>query len=196
MNSKSILTGAAAGFVTFALSASVVEAADLYAYPNAGQSQEQQSQDRFECHQWATRESGYDPSSPTPRPDYGYSSPPPPPEQDSGGFLNMGDGGFFEGGGMLGDAATGAGLGAAGGAIAGDVGEGAAIGALAGTVFGALNRSSSNSKQQQQQAEYDRQRYAEYQYQRQRAADEQYRQRENYNRAYGACMRARNYTVD
>ena len=51
----------------------------------------------------------------------------------------IGDGGFFEGGGIVGDAATGAALGAAGGAIAGDAGEGAAIGALASTVFGALS---------------------------------------------------------
>lgn len=197
MNSISTVTGAAATLLAFALSASPVQAADIYAYPNAGQSQEQQSQDRFECHQWAARETGYDPTRPTTRPDYAYSPPPPPPpQQDSGGFLNMGDGGFFEGGGMLGDAATGAALGAAGGAIAGDAGEGAAIGALAGTAFGALNRAGSNSKQKQQQQEYERQRQAEYQYQQQRAAEEDYRGRDNYNRAYGACMRARNYTVD
>jgi len=34
----------------------------LSMYPNRGQSQQQQARDRYECHQWAIRESGYDPS--------------------------------------------------------------------------------------------------------------------------------------
>ena len=34
----------------------------LYVYPNLGQSQEQQSRDRYECHRWAVQESGVDPS--------------------------------------------------------------------------------------------------------------------------------------
>ena len=34
----------------------------LFAYPNAGQSEQQQADDRFECHDWASRQSGYDPS--------------------------------------------------------------------------------------------------------------------------------------
>ncbi len=32
-----------------------------YIYPAAGQSPEQQKQDEYECHQWATGQSGYDP---------------------------------------------------------------------------------------------------------------------------------------
>jgi len=37
---------------------------DLYAYPKNGQNQEQQSADRFECHQWAASQSGFDPTQP------------------------------------------------------------------------------------------------------------------------------------
>lgn len=34
----------------------------LVAYPNNGQSEEQQAQDRYECHRWAVKESGIDPT--------------------------------------------------------------------------------------------------------------------------------------
>ena len=37
-------------------------AADLYVYPNAGQSTEQQSTDRYECHRWAVDQTGFDPT--------------------------------------------------------------------------------------------------------------------------------------
>jgi len=35
----------------------------LFAYPNSGQSEEQQSRDRYECHQWAVSETKSDPST-------------------------------------------------------------------------------------------------------------------------------------
>ncbi|MGH8595443.1 MAG: hypothetical protein ACREXT_02150, partial [Gammaproteobacteria bacterium] len=142
-------------------------AQQIFAYPNAGQSPDQQNKDRYECHQWSVAQSGYDPSTaspisagPPPDQNYGYSDqPPPPPPTRQGGFLGLGDGGFFRGGGMVGDAATGAALGAAGGAIAGDAGEGAAIGALASTVFGAVSRSTNNAQQTQSQNAYSQQQY-------------------------------------
>ncbi len=187
--------------------------AQVFAYPNAGQSQEQQSRDRYECHQWSVSQTGFDPtvappmpSAPPPAPNYGYADqpPPPPPQQQSGGFLGLGNGGMFKGGGMLGDAATGAALGAAGGALAGDAGEGAAIGALASTVFGAVSRSSSgNQTQQTQQDYYQQQQYQQQQYQQQQMAaqnDQAYQDRmrrtTEYNQAFGACMKARQYTVN
>lgn len=37
---------------------------ELYVYPKLGQSEQQQSEDRFACHQWAVKETGYDPSQP------------------------------------------------------------------------------------------------------------------------------------
>jgi hypothetical protein len=36
----------------------------LYAYPNAGQSPEEQARDRQECHDWAVEETGFDPEAP------------------------------------------------------------------------------------------------------------------------------------
>jgi hypothetical protein len=38
---------------------------DLYAYPKAGQSTQQQARDRDECHKWAVSQSGFDPTQPT-----------------------------------------------------------------------------------------------------------------------------------
>ena len=34
----------------------------LYVYPAAGQSEAQTSEDRYQCHVWATNQSGYDPT--------------------------------------------------------------------------------------------------------------------------------------
>ena len=34
----------------------------LFIYPKQGQSEQQQAEDRYQCHQWATKESGYDPT--------------------------------------------------------------------------------------------------------------------------------------
>jgi len=35
---------------------------DLYIYPAQGQSEQQQADDRYECHRWAVDETGYDPT--------------------------------------------------------------------------------------------------------------------------------------
>lgn len=37
---------------------------DVYAYPKNGQSQQQQDTDRYECHRWASNQSGFDPTQP------------------------------------------------------------------------------------------------------------------------------------
>ncbi len=37
---------------------------DVYMYPENGQSAEQQSNDRYECHKWAQDQTGFDPSQP------------------------------------------------------------------------------------------------------------------------------------
>ena len=37
---------------------------DLIAYPKNGQSQDQQGKDKFECHQWAASQTGFDPTMP------------------------------------------------------------------------------------------------------------------------------------
>jgi hypothetical protein len=174
-----------------------------FAYPKGGQSQEQQSKDRFECHQWAVSQVGFDPTTAAPLPppqaatppDYGYSDQAAPPPEKKRGFLGLGDGGFFRGGGLVGDAATGAALGAAGGAIAGDAGKGAAIGALASTVFGAVSRS---TQQNQPAAAQPPQQPEGYGYHQQQTAayDQRQRQIADYNAAFGACMKGRNYSVN
>jgi hypothetical protein len=37
---------------------------ETYAYPRSGQSESQQASDRYECHDWASHQSGYDPTEP------------------------------------------------------------------------------------------------------------------------------------
>ncbi len=83
-------------------------------------------------------------------------------------------------GGAVKGAAGGAAVGAIGGAIAGDAGKGAAIGAATGGVIGAARKRKS-SKEQEQWAQNEAASYDQ--------------KRANYNRAWGACMEGRSYTV-
>ena len=115
-----------------ALSAGPVIAAELYIYPNKGQSQEQQSRDRYECHLWAVQQTGYDPT----RAQATQAPPPPPPR-----------------GGAIRGAAGGAAVGAIGGAIAGDAGTGAAVGAATGGLIGGVRQRQQTKQQQQAQAQ-------------------------------------------
>lgn len=83
-------------------------------------------------------------------------------------------------GGVLRGAAGGAAAGALIGAVAGDAGKGAAIGAASGGVIGGVRKHRSEKAQdewsQQQSAGYDQ-------------------RRSEYNRALGACMEGKGYTV-
>lgn len=87
----------------------VLAQGEVMVYPMQGQSNEQLSKDRYECHVWAVQQTGFDPST---------AQAAPQSQQQKGQVLR---------GGMRGAAA-----GAAIGAIAGDAGKGAAIGAAAG----------------------------------------------------------------
>ena len=92
-------------------------AQDIYIYPAKGQSQSQQDRDRYECHSWAVKQTGFDPSkSQAAASDTRPASNQPPPPQ---GHVVKG-------------AARGAALGAVGGAITGNAGTGAAAGAAMG----------------------------------------------------------------
>ena len=93
---------------------------DLFVYPKADQSQQKQKQDKYECIEWATQQTGFDPMNP-----------PPPPDLNTEQVTQ---------GGAVRGAAGGAARGAAIGAIAGDAGKGAAIGAGAGAVRGNRKR--------------------------------------------------------
>jgi hypothetical protein len=83
-------------------------------------------------------------------------------------------------GGALRGAAGGAALGAMGGAIAGDAGKGAAIGAVVGTAGGGLRQRRRNEAAAQQQ---------------QAGQQATSQQMATFNRAVGACMTGRGYTV-
>jgi Glycine zipper len=100
------------------------------------------------------------------------TAPPPPPPQSADQGL---DGSALKG------AAGGAAVGTAIGAIAGDTGEGAAIGAVAGAVRG-RRKGKQAKKQQEQQAQ-------------QQAQSQQVQVRETFNKAYGACLEGKGYTV-
>ena len=147
----------------------------VYAYPLAGQSAQQQGRDKFECHNWAVNETGVDPHAAPLASEHRNSA-------SSKGFLGIGGGRNALGGqgNILSDAATGAGLGALGGAIAGDAGEGALIGAGASALLGGILRSQNASETHRDPHSTE--------LQRQRRLDD-------YRRAYGTCMSARNYRV-
>jgi len=106
---------------------------DLFIYPKKGQSEEQQSKDRFECHTWAVKQTGFDPTTAS------VAAPPPPEKTTEGGAVQ--------------GAARGAARGAAIGAIAGDAGKGAAIGAGTGGARGARTRRTAEQQQAQQYQE-------------------------------------------
>ena len=142
-------------------------AQDIYVYPAKGQSQEQQDRDRYECHSWAVKQTGFDPSRPQTSPSNAYASPnqPLPPQ----GHVVRGAG-------------RGAALGAVGGAITGDAGTGAAAGAAMGAVAGGIRRRNQRLQYQQQQ--------------QQAATNEQQSQGNAYHRAMAACLTGRGYTVN
>ena len=104
----------------------------LYVYPTKGQSQDQQNRDRYECHNWAVSQTGFDPT----RAQAQSSAPPPPQGQ------------------VVRGAAGGAAIGAVGGAIGGNAGKGAAIGAASGALIGGIRR---HQQQQQYQAQQSQQ---------------------------------------
>jgi hypothetical protein len=65
-----------------------------------------------------------------------------------------------------------------------DGSDGAKTGAAAGAVMGGMRRADQNRKQAQQQQQWEQEQAAQYQ-----------QGRNNYNRAYAACMEGRGYTV-
>ncbi|BCS52872.1 glycine zipper domain-containing protein [Geobacter sp. SVR] len=91
---------------------------------------------------------------------------PAPPPQQTGGVVKGGAGG--------------AALGAIGGAIGGNAGKGAAIGAATGGIVGGVRQRRGNKEQEQ--------------YAQQQAADSSKR-RSDYDRAWGACLEGKGYTV-
>ena len=85
-----------------------------------------------------------------------------------------------EPGGVVRGGARGAAVGAVGGAIGGNAGKGAAIGAATGAMIGGIRRRSAEREQDEANAQMQQQYQAA---------------RNEYNRAYGACLEGRGYSV-
>jgi hypothetical protein len=140
-------------------------AQDLMIYPAKGQSQDQMEQDKFQCYSWAKGQTGFDPMQ-VPT----ATQAPPQREAQQGG---VGRG-----------AVRGGAVGLATGAIAGDAGKGAAIGAVAGGLIGGMRRNDQVKREQQKEQQWANEQAANYS-----------RRRSEYNRAYGACLEGRGYSV-
>jgi hypothetical protein len=145
-------------------------AQELVIYPSKGQSNEQTEKDKYACYSWAKGQTGFDPMA------VPQATTAPPPQQTK----NVA-GGAVRGG--VGGAALGAGIGAIAGGSSG-AGRGAAIGGLSGGTIGALRSHSQNQQTEQAQKHWEQEQVAQYQ-----------QRRNNYNRAYGACLEGRGYTV-
>jgi hypothetical protein len=139
----------------------------VYAYPERGQSADEQSRDRYECSLWAVKQSGFDPSAPDVPQAYRVrvAGGPPP--------------------------GTGTAIGAIAGAVLGaamagddDAGAGAAFGALTGAMIG---NASDAARAQQNEAMMSAQAQQQQAALAHGAAD--------YRRALGACLDARGYSV-
>lgn len=153
--------------VTFSafLSVTSVMAQDMFIYPTKGQSQEKQDKDRYECHTWAVKQTGFDPSNPQ----AGIANAPgPQPYQSSQPHVLKGAG-------------RGAALGAVGGAITGNAGKGAAAGAAMGGLAGGFKRRDEKVNQANQQQVS--------------AQSAQQSRHTAYQRAVAACLEGRGYTV-
>jgi predicted lipid-binding transport protein (Tim44 family) len=176
------MIGYATRFALFALGVVVLSlpsaaAAQPYIYPDKGQTSQQQESDKGQCYGWAVQQTGFDPANPQVA-----QAPPPPmypgqPQAPQGGLLR----------GAFGGAA----LGAVGGAIGGDAGKGAAIGAGVGAMFGGMRRMRYREEEQQMQQQQQQQQQM-YVAQQQNSMAQG---RANYERAFGACMSGRGYTV-
>lgn len=144
----------------------VVLATDFFVFPAQGQSEEQTQRDKVECQMWATNQTGFDPLQ-TPT----ATAPPPAQEAPQGGLLRGG--------------ARGAAVGAVGGAIAGDAGRGAAIGAGTGALMGGMRRSDQVRSEEQAQQQWAQQQ-----------ASQHAAHRDQFNRAFKACLEGKGYTVN
>jgi hypothetical protein len=160
-------------FISFLLLFSVwligpVCAQDPIFYPAKGQSDDQLEKDNFECYKWAKKRTGFDPMK-TPTTKTGQ----PEKEEKVWG---------------AGETAV---VGGVGGAVVGGVaggGKGALAGGLIGTVGGALigGARSSDQREREEKKRKDWER---------REANNHARERNQYNRALGACMEGRGYSV-
>lgn len=142
----------------------------VYAYPLQGQTPEQTDRDRYDCHEWAVKQTNFDPSAPgTPPHDRVVVASGPPPGTNTA-------------------------IGAVAGAVLGAVIAGprnAGFGAVAGGVTGAAIGSTGDAANAQAQAAQVQQ--ARVQDARAAAVIDQ--KASNYRRAISACLEGRGYSV-
>lgn len=142
----------------------------VYFYPTAGQSPEQQDRDRYECYLWAVKQTGFDPSQPHLAPNQRVEVVAMPPSGQN--------------------AAAGAAAGAVIGAtISGrhNTVEGAVAGAVIGAVIGAAADTARREEAERVQQRYDRRNAQHAAYVEQQVQD--------YRRAMSACLEGRGYKV-
>lgn len=151
-------------------SASPAAQLGVYVFPAKSQSGEQQQLDQLHCYDWAKGQTHLDPLAHATTPTTVVNSPPPPSAPPVGHT-----------------AARGAAGGAAIGAIAGNAGAGAAIGGAAGAIRGSRRQ---REAQEQQAAQQQAASEAAQQSNQQAAA-----QRDQFNKAFAACLDGKGYTV-
>lgn len=119
--------------------------AQMFIFPEKGQTKDQQEFDQFTCYKWAKEQTGFDPNQ------QAVAAAPPPPEKGQ----------------ALRGAGRGAALGAVGGAIGGDAGKGAAIGAAVGGGMGMMrSRRSEMEYEQKVEAQSAKQQAAQQEFNR------------------------------
>jgi hypothetical protein len=156
----------------------------MFAFPRNGQNADQQLKDEAECYGMAKQRTGIDAQTPPPQ---GLSD-----EEKKLAQEQAAENAKQMQGGRARGAARGAAGGAAIGAIAGDAGKGAAAGAVAGTMRGGAAQRSANAQSKQQAA-------AQTAAAQKKAEEEMLRNHQagmdTFQRAFAACMDARNYSV-
>lgn len=156
----------------------------MFVFGKNGQTSDQQLKDESDCYGAARQQTGIDPKAPPPA---GKSAEQKQAEQKAAAkSADTPKGGRARG------AARGAAGGAAVGAIAGDTGKGAAAGAVVGTMKGgAQQRQASAAAQKQAAAAVAGQQQQEEQQAKMAHAEGL----DTFQRAFAACMDARNYSV-
>ena len=156
----------------------------VFVFGKNGQSADQQLKDESDCYSAAKQQSGIDPKAPAP---VGKSA-----EQKQAEQKAAAKDADTPSGGRLKGAARGAAGGAAIGAIAGDAGKGAGAGAVAGTMRGGTKqREASAATQKEAAAKVAAQQKAD----EDRAKLAHAEGLDSFQRAFAACMDARNYSV-
>jgi len=149
----------------FALLPGALTAQELMIYPAKGQDAQQQEKDKFECYGFAKGQSGFDPMA---QPTTTTAAP--QKEAPQGGVARGAVGGAV-GGALI-------------GAVTGNTKKGAAVGAVGGGLFGGARRSQQKQRETHNQQQWE-----------QREVQNYSQNRNNYNRAYAACLEGRGYTV-